>query len=52
MGLAFKPKTDDMRDAPSITLIKQLQEAGAQINAFDPEAMDNAKTIFRGIKYL
>lgn len=50
-GLAFKPKTDDMRDAPSITLIKQLQEAGAQINAFDPEAMDNAKTIFRGIKY-
>ncbi|WP_347274272.1 UDP-glucose/GDP-mannose dehydrogenase family protein [Candidatus Kuenenia sp.] len=50
-GLAFKPKTDDMRDAPAITLIKQLQEAGAQINAFDPEAMNNAKTIFRGIKY-
>ncbi|MBM4055877.1 MAG: UDP-glucose/GDP-mannose dehydrogenase family protein [Planctomycetes bacterium] len=50
-GLAFKPKTDDMRDAPSITLINQLQEAGAQIRAFDPEAMENAKTIFKDIKY-
>lgn len=44
-GLAFKPKTDDMREAPSLTIIKELCELGATIQAFDPEAMDVAKTI-------
>src|SRR5262250_1538669 len=45
-GLSFKPRTDDMRDAPSITVIDCLLKAGAKIQAFDPEAMDEAKKIF------
>jgi UDPglucose 6-dehydrogenase len=45
-GLAFKPRTDDMRDAPSITVIESLLQAGAQIHAFDPEATVEAKKIF------
>jgi len=45
-GLAFKPRTDDMRDAPSITVIKALLRAGARIQAFDPEAVGEAKKIF------
>jgi UDPglucose 6-dehydrogenase len=45
-GLAFKPRTDDMRDAPSITVIEALLKAGAQIHAFDPESTAEAKKIF------
>jgi UDPglucose 6-dehydrogenase len=45
-GLAFKPDTDDMRDAPSISVINKLHEAGAKIQAFDPIAEENAKRIF------
>jgi UDPglucose 6-dehydrogenase len=45
-GLAFKPRTDDMRDAPSITVIESLLQAGARVQAFDPEAMGEAKKIF------
>lgn len=45
-GLAFKPKTNDMREAPSITIINTLLEHGAKISAFDPKAMDTAKEIF------
>jgi UDPglucose 6-dehydrogenase len=45
-GLAFKPRTDDMRDAPAITVIESLLAAGAQVKAFDPEAMAEAKKIF------
>ena len=41
-GLSFKPETDDMREAPSITTIKLLLEAGAKIRAFDPKAIDEA----------
>jgi len=44
-GLSFKPKTDDMREAPSLTLIRELNELGASVVAYDPEAMDNAKGI-------
>ncbi|MCX6707549.1 MAG: UDP-glucose/GDP-mannose dehydrogenase family protein [Candidatus Woesearchaeota archaeon] len=51
-GLAFKPKTDDMREAPSITIIKELQELGARITAFDPEAEENAKKLFRDVMYV
>lgn len=42
-GLAFKPETDDIREAPSLYMIDQLLERGAKIQAFDPEAMDNVK---------
>jgi UDPglucose 6-dehydrogenase len=45
-GLSFKPKTDDMREAPSIVLINELLDAGAKVNVYDPEAMENAKEIF------
>ncbi len=42
-GLAFKPNTDDMREAPSIYIIKELIRLGAKVSAYDPAAMDNAK---------
>ncbi|MDD3149728.1 MAG: UDP-glucose/GDP-mannose dehydrogenase family protein, partial [Candidatus Gastranaerophilales bacterium] len=45
-GLAFKPKTNDMREAPAITIINELLKRGASIKAFDPKAMDTAKEIF------
>ena len=45
-GLAFKPETNDMREAPSINIIKELLKTGAQICAFDPKAIDTAKKIF------
>lgn len=44
-GLAFKPETDDMRQAPSIVVIEQLLKAGAEVHAYDPVAMDNARHI-------
>lgn len=45
-GLAFKPKTNDMREAPAITIINKLLECGAKIQAFDPKAIDSAKFHF------
>jgi UDPglucose 6-dehydrogenase len=45
-GLAFKPKTDDMREAPAIPLIQSLLESGAKVQAYDPEAMKVARGIF------
>ncbi len=45
-GLAFKPNTDDMREAPSLTVINELLAAGAQVRAFDPVAMPEARRIF------
>lgn len=45
-GLAFKPCTDDMREAPSIVTVSMLLEAGAYVRVFDPVAMDTAKGIF------
>ena len=45
-GLAFKPKTDDMREAPAVPIIQALIEKGAKVQAFDPEAMKTAKGLF------
>ena len=50
-GLAFKPKTDDIREAPSITIINELQKLGAKIHAFDPEAQETAKKVLKDVVY-
>ena len=52
LGLAFKPNTDDMRDAPSLTIIPRLQDKGATIRAYDPEAMDEAKLLLNDVNYM
>ncbi|MDW7988352.1 MAG: UDP-glucose/GDP-mannose dehydrogenase family protein [candidate division WOR-3 bacterium] len=51
LGLAFKPNTDDMRFAPSIDIINELQARGAKIKAYDPYAMNNAKKILKDVTY-
>ena len=51
LGLSFKPNTDDMRDAPSITIIEELKKLGAVIKAYDPIAMENAKKILHDISF-
>ncbi|MBI3282529.1 UDP-glucose/GDP-mannose dehydrogenase family protein [Candidatus Curtissbacteria bacterium] len=51
LGLAFKPNTDDMRDAPSVKIISHLLALGAQVTAYDPQATGNAQKILKNIKY-
>ena len=51
LGLTFKPNTDDMREAPSITIIEALQRAGATIRAHDPVGMEQAKAVLDGVTY-
>ena len=51
LGLAFKPNTDDMRFAPSVDIIRILQEKGAKIVAYDPVAMERAKPLLSNVKY-
>lgn len=51
LGLSFKQDTDDMREAPSISIISKLQKLGAKIKAFDPIAMENAKKIIKNITF-
>jgi UDPglucose 6-dehydrogenase len=50
-GLAFKPDTDDMREAPSLDIIAGLQAAGAIVQAYDPVAMDVARRLFDGVVF-
>ena len=45
-GLSFKPNTDDIREAPSLTLIKDLISAGCKVRAYDPQAMKEAEKLF------
>ena len=52
LGLAFKPNTDDMRDAPSIPIIKSLVEQGAEVSAFDPVARQQAEQVLSGIEFV
>ena len=50
-GLSFKPKTDDVREAPALDVIEDLQKTGATVHAFDPVAMDNAKKEIKDVKF-
>jgi UDPglucose 6-dehydrogenase len=52
LGLSFKPNTDDMRDAPSITIAQKLQADGALIRAYDPVAMDVARSLLPGVEMM
>jgi UDPglucose 6-dehydrogenase len=51
LGLAFKPNTDDMRDAPSLVIIPALQSLGAKVRAFDPESMGQARPLLPGVTF-
>jgi UDPglucose 6-dehydrogenase len=51
LGLAFKPNTDDMREAPSIPIVRALVEKGASVRAFDPVARDQAEKVLSGIEF-
>ncbi len=52
LGLAFKPNTDDMREAPAIKIINALQQKGAKIKAYDPVAIPNAQKILKNVSYM
>ena len=51
LGLAFKPETDDIREAPSLRIISDLLEQGAVVRAFDPAASDRARRVFKGVTF-
>ena len=51
LGLAFKAKTDDMRDSPALTIIPALKQAGAEITAYDPQAMNEARQMLPDINF-
>jgi UDPglucose 6-dehydrogenase len=51
LGLTFKPNTDDMRDAPSIPLVTALQDMGANVRAFDPTGMEQAKLLLANVTF-
>jgi UDPglucose 6-dehydrogenase len=51
LGVAFKPNTDDMREAPSLAIIPALQDAGATVRAYDPAAMHEAEPMLPGVEW-
>lgn len=51
LGLAFKPNTDDMRDAPSIDIVNTFIKKGAKVKVYDPQSMENAKRLINGASY-
>ncbi len=51
LGLTFKPNTDDMRDAPSLSIVQALQDAGANVRGYDPEGVEQARTMMKGVQY-
>ncbi len=51
LGLTFKPNTDDMRDSPAIAVIQQLQDAGARVQAYDPEGMEQAGKLLQNVDF-
>ena len=52
LGLTFKPNTDDMRDAPSLSIVKVLQDAGATVRACDPEGTEQAAKMLTGVTFM
>lgn len=52
LGLTFKPNTDDMRDAPSVSIIAALQDAGAKIKAYDPEGVEQAEKMLTDVAFV
>ena len=50
-GISFKPKTDDIREAPALKIIEELQNMGAKIHACDPVAIENAKKVLNDVKF-
>lgn len=51
LGLTFKPNTDDMRDAPSLSLIQALQDGGAKVRAYDPEGVEQARPLLSDVEF-
>jgi UDPglucose 6-dehydrogenase len=51
LGLTFKPNTDDMRDAPSLSVIQALQDAGASVHAYDPEGVEQARPLLKDVTF-
>ncbi len=51
LGLTFKPNTDDMRDSPSLEIVPALIEGGAEVSAFDPQGMDEAREMLDGVNW-
>ena len=51
LGLTFKPNTDDMRDAPSLSIVQSLQDAGAKVRGYDPEGEEQARPLMPGVMF-
>ncbi|HSE38313.1 MAG TPA: UDP binding domain-containing protein, partial [Blastocatellia bacterium] len=51
LGLAFKPGTDDIREAPSVKIVRDLLKAGAKVRAYDPAAMESARRLLTDVQY-
>jgi UDPglucose 6-dehydrogenase len=51
LGLTFKPNTDDMRDAPSISIVQALEDAGAKVRGYDPEGMEQARPLMPNVEF-
>jgi UDPglucose 6-dehydrogenase len=51
LGLTFKPNTDDMRDAPSLSIVQALQDSGAQVRGYDPEGIEQARPLMPGVDF-
>ena len=51
LGLSFKPNTDDIREAPSVAIIRELLRRGAEVQAYDPAAMEQAKSVLPEVHY-
>jgi UDPglucose 6-dehydrogenase len=51
LGLTFKPNTDDMRDAPSLSIVQALQDAGAAVRGYDPEGVEQARPMMPCVEF-